>query len=782
MAKMKLNFDFKEFLLKKGERIALIGAGAFAALLILFGFIINGLGSGSASANAGDLAKLRQAGDQALKRSTPPQDLAVIPADLFRAGELVVLDPTPFHAGKQYFMPSLADDNKWRKPEVLTPDEFQVDLVRGLARSLMFDSSKKSIMFLVSKDKGKNQLQTTPGGSGSGMGQYSRMMNRFGRGGGSMGGGGMAGGADLGGDAPGGGMMSGAMPGDPSGAQGMIPEGRTEHMDLTPVPLDRLAKGDVNVPGTPAETTIPLRMAVVQGAFPLKKQMEEFRRALRYQYFWQMEQEITPQFAGLKVERITYRPNGKVEKEWEVLDLLTALKPYLMLESEPEDPRLMGYGIVWPLDRLVVPRPSLARAEKYPEMKLESVKNTVAELDKRSQLPILTPIVNRKFSGEAGFDDFWNMGGGMQGMGMGMSQPGMPSGSDEALGGSSGNFKGRGPMQRPGMPGSAPGGIMAPGMASGMNPSYGGIIPGDIMSRMNPQMAAMMSGTSGAAGANLTSFNGQDRDYPEKALVRFQDPTVKPGFVYQYRISIRMRNPLHNKEDKAIAKTMAKDEEIASKPVTIEKKLAVTPEFEYFFVIEDRNKGRTQADSTFVQIERWLDWTRNDVQSGSPVPVGDWTVARQVRVHKGEYIGRIEDQEVPMWWPQLEQFIFAARPDAKKLRQRGRRGIPVDFNTQDVLVDFQGGQQKHPRKDGQPVEDNSELDALVLTRDGRLVVRNSLDDTENKERRERLDYWDGWIKEVREAKEQRSRPQQPGMGPGGMAPGGASGQAPGRDS
>src|SRR5205823_3119410 len=165
-----------------------------------------------------------------------------IPADLFRAGELVVLDPAPFHAGKQYFSPNLADDNKWRKPEVLTPDEFQVNLVRGLARSVMFDSSKKSIMFLVSKDKKNNQLQTAPGGMGGSSGQYRQMMNRFGRGGmgGGMPGGGMAGmGGGANSDEPGGsGMMSGAMPGDSGGAEGLIPEGRKENMDLTPVPLD----------------------------------------------------------------------------------------------------------------------------------------------------------------------------------------------------------------------------------------------------------------------------------------------------------------------------------------------------------------------------------------------------------------------------------------------------------------------------------------------------------------------------------------------------------------
>src|SRR4051812_46531370 len=109
MAKMKLNIDFKEILLRKGERIALIGAGAFAALLIVFGFIINGLGSGSASANADELAKLRKQGDEALRRSQPTPDLAVIPADLFRAGELNVLDPVAFRYFRQFFTPSVAD-------------------------------------------------------------------------------------------------------------------------------------------------------------------------------------------------------------------------------------------------------------------------------------------------------------------------------------------------------------------------------------------------------------------------------------------------------------------------------------------------------------------------------------------------------------------------------------------------------------------------------------------------------------------------------------------------
>src|SRR5205823_8241858 len=110
-----------------------------------------GLGSGSASANADELAKLRKQGDEALRRSTPPGDLAVIPPDLFRAGGLTALDPVAYVAPKPYFTPLTADDTRWRQPDVLQPDEFQVDLVRGLARSLMFDSGRKSIMFLVSK-------------------------------------------------------------------------------------------------------------------------------------------------------------------------------------------------------------------------------------------------------------------------------------------------------------------------------------------------------------------------------------------------------------------------------------------------------------------------------------------------------------------------------------------------------------------------------------------------------------------------------------------------------
>src|SRR5438067_13193903 len=50
---------------------------------------------------------------------------------------------------------------------------------------------------------------------------------------------------------------------------------------------------------------------------------------------------------------------------------------------------------------------------------------------------------------------------------------------------------------------------------------------------------------------------------PEKALVRFMDVTVKPGFAYEYRIKVRMANPNYDKKNLAYSR-LAKEKEIVA--------------------------------------------------------------------------------------------------------------------------------------------------------------------------------------------------------------------------
>src|SRR5437773_6729148 len=107
------DFDFKQFMLDKGERVALAAAGFFMALLVIFGLIINGLGSGSASANAEDLTKLRSTADNAFKQSRPTPDVANVDPDLLRAGKLDPLDPMAFLAMNPFFVALQTEDTKW---------------------------------------------------------------------------------------------------------------------------------------------------------------------------------------------------------------------------------------------------------------------------------------------------------------------------------------------------------------------------------------------------------------------------------------------------------------------------------------------------------------------------------------------------------------------------------------------------------------------------------------------------------------------------------------------
>src|SRR5262245_21547457 len=113
------DFNFKQFLVDKGERAALAAAGFFMALLIVFGLVINGLGSGSASANADELTKLKNSGKQNFDNSRPQPELANVDPDLLRAGKIDQLDPMAFMAMNPFFVALQSEDTKWRKPKVL---------------------------------------------------------------------------------------------------------------------------------------------------------------------------------------------------------------------------------------------------------------------------------------------------------------------------------------------------------------------------------------------------------------------------------------------------------------------------------------------------------------------------------------------------------------------------------------------------------------------------------------------------------------------------------------
>ena len=78
------------------------------------------------------------------------------------------------------------------------------------------------------------------------------------------------------------------------------------------------------------------------------------------------------------------------------------------------------------------------------------------------------------------------------------------------------------------------------------------------------------------------------------------------------------------------------------------------------------------------------------------------------------------------------------------------------------------------------LRDESPLEVLVLSPDGRLLVRNSRDDIENADRKERLETWRTWIKDVKDAKDRTQMPARNMMMGGGAGAPGDAGSGDGR--
>jgi len=156
-----------------------------------------------------------------------------------------------------------------------------------------------------------------------------------------------------------------------------------------------------------------------------------------------------------------------------------------------------------------------------------------------------------------------------------------------------------------------------------------------------------------------------------------------------------------------------------------------------------------------MQVQSWLEKIRTDpANPSSTLLVGDWAIEERDLVRRGEFIGGIKETEVPVWWPTLKSYRFALHPDDTKKRpgaprSRQQKGLPVNFNTGALLVDFEGG--KHPFQIGaNKFLDESPIEVLVLTKDGKLLVKDSKSDTENEERTRRFDEWKATLKTVKE--------------------------------
>jgi hypothetical protein len=528
--------------------------------------------------------------------------------------------------------------------------------------------------------------------------------------------------------------------------------------------------------GRAAEQVQPKRMAIIYATFPYRKQVEEFQRKLHLDtpaavIDEQSEEEkhgtLLPafRFLGVDVQRREVRSDGQTDP-WQTLDLTSPLRQLIIdngmrFEDDPEKLRPLIISGLWM--RLLKQFDKENRHNRYPapEEQLANVRSTLEELKGKDVTEIPKPKSELMSRGD--FDPFQGSEG--------------PAGAPRSA---------AAPPDMAGPVGGGPGGSIKPGLPPNARQNrpnrpvgIGGIPP-----------AQVEAPGAGASGAVL----------PEHVLIRVVDVTIEPGKVYEYRLHVRMANPNYKRNADVLSPSYAVEPELAagkerkdSDWFVVPTKVSVPPEFRYYAVdqkeIDPKNSYRgIHAKDPFYrdqqaafQIQRWLELA--EPSDGNYVPVGEWTVAERVLVNRGEYIGRTEKVEVPVWRTPSSKFVLAVPPGKQSLRVSG---INVPFsvpNEEAVLVDFEGGPQQFDRKirkDDRPEtvkirDDNVSTEVLVVGSDGRVTARNSAYDADDRERIERLNTWRSRIIELK----------NPGLVPGNPAspfgpvnPGGGGGPKP----
>jgi hypothetical protein len=862
--KLKLkNFDYKRFLIQKGERVALGIAVGLMSIMILVSGLTTALGGHSASSNTREIKELADQAASKLKNSAPPANLGDLPGDI-KEVQLAPIDPEWLECQNLYFDRSGDADRKWRRPKVLTPDEFKAEVVHGALLSHVLERGEDG-KFMVgvlqatnnqpseeSKEKLREEFKSYR--------KWDKALSRlrlvgqrpgFPTGVGSPGAalGGPSGrgiaGAGLGGRGPG--MMAGGM-----GQWGWGRRGR--EMSVKMVPEDELNHmGRMRL----AEQIRPLRMVVVSGTFPYRQQVEEFRRALRFDSVDALlsDTRAIPEFMGIDVQRREVPPGGE-PGDWEPLDVEASVRDIRMraVGLEPENPGLLALGVIVRPNRLVMPRPRLVHHEPYAEPTLRSIYDTVATLESGPESALAPPpVAKSRFENLDPWSDSQprGMGGGVAMAGGGFGRGSGEMGSAEEGGGPGGRGLGRGGLggglsifsrrvsrrleragrkleasggiggegpsgggfggggagvgqmagigaRAGGLPGGgfgggAPGGTGAFGVSA---PAGGGGLPGP-RGMMAPSMGGQTRpGQTGARGPTARRFAP-----PDKCLLRFLDVTVQPGKTYEYRVKIKMVNPTYGKGELAVSKEAAADPVLVAqewKQVTqrvgedeAPLRVTVADELMYYAVDEklDRRASPANSERAAVQIHRWLEDVRvNPSDKDSLVPVGEWSILEHLLVHRGEYIGRLEEVDVPVWRTTKNTWALAGHGDQPATRidqlpPAKKKGVVVDFaldpvkQNASVLVDFEGGKETI-LSDRKPVADESPVEMLVLDASGKLIVHNSVADTQDPARLQRYTAWKGEVDSLKDQENGR-RPgddslfQRGAPGRGGRRGGGA---------
>jgi len=557
----------------------------------------------------------------------------------------------------------------------------------------------------------------------------------------------------MGGFPPGGmgGMMTGMM--NPYGGNdGYDFSGQRVEKAIEYIPISQLDAA-LKKQKVPAMTVVPVRLVTIHAEIPLKKQVDEIRRALRLSSAAEAAQ-WGPYYDGYEVRRkvSTIGPDGKEEvlQDWAEYNFEDEYRTRINARRAADhfDEGFLGYFIRYEM-ALALPLPELVTETgvKYPDIRLKNILDTIEKLREASKPPVEASDILKRISGgttrpdlyrpqgaaQTGGADVWGADAGMRiGMGMG-------SGDVPVMG--------------------SPTAMYTPGQGKMFDPN-------------NP---------------NNPKFNTPEIEH---LLLRFVDANVEPGMTYQYQIRLRMRNPNY-KHTKEVSKPADAEKEFLESPwVQLADAIPVPSEtFVYAAdwgdynrrIKEDHEKERelrqrleARDHQAVVETCSWMEQVRTG-DGGKREPVGAWVVA-DFPVGRGEYVGRKTYVKLPLWSSENKAYVLREIPDKVIPKVPGMKepaqpkGWLMDFSSnKSILVDFEGGKVR-TKIGSKEVSDEVATEMLLLRPDGKLVVKRSLDTEADPQHKEIVGDWEKWLKTVADRKASASddpsgfSPRPPGPG------------------
>jgi hypothetical protein len=781
-AKKTSSVNVKELLLQKGERVGFIAAAALLLFFLGFGVYVASTSASSTTITNDIAANIKTTKS---KMDSPGEPPPPIPKEVEKDPTLLDIKFKDYPTPNFFFNPAENYNPKRVQPKILPAVDAQVEVVwgpTGAYEMILGDDGKPLLGVVVNREVSENDKRLIgnlrrkrPQPTGQ---QPGARPPQPGLPGGLPPGTTPPPGTPAGG--PGGGGKFGGM-GPPGGMPG-VGQTRAQELQVQYVKLDSKEADQAK----PAEALMPLRMVVVTGALPYKKQVEEYVHALTARNIYELGNEL-PMYAGLVVERQTWSADGKELKEdWRLLDIKADFSEIFAktMEFEPneptpeqwQDPEFKDlapyfYRVVPDFShKLVQNRPKL-KSGKYAPVKLPAITEALKELKKLVPVTELKTQRQQKLGGD--LDPFGDPGQ--------LTRPGGPGGpGDDMPGGIRG---GSGP------PVGGPGGGV-PGKFG-----RGGGTPDPRTSGLPGQRGNMPGGLPGGLPGGMEQ--AQPVDVPEDAwLFRFIDVTTEPGFAYKYKVKFKVKNPNFGLDPKTLATPgLAETKELES-PFFEIKDLVQSPKDEFVYAAANEPNARparvtekmpppppaAAADETWLQVHHWFKEVRPKNLS-RPEPVGDWLIA-DIRAIRGQYLSDTPRVELPTWSMTQSKFLLRDVPTqgrpkgAPQLRGKDLWSWEVDFTPQpdQLVVDFEGGAGDHRAANRRTIPDTASMDILLMTDDGKLRVIRSAVDLADPQRKDRVENWNKWLQTVEAdtiaAKQQGNNPFGGGGDRGGGGPGG----------